>query len=216
MRDPHRPEDAPGEPLAIEALLYAGGELESDEAGRFEARLGEDQAAREALCQAVQFLHTCSGFAAPQPNPTYRDQVRRRFYPRPGILPWLTRRRAYRGHPALWSGLGAAVVLLLFGLTRGLTTQPPAAGNPPVARQAGPAEPPPQPAGANPSAEKRPAPPAASTEEARLWAQLHNSKHLTRARDEEVRRKTRAATLPRPAKTEERKPRVPGHPAAKH
>ena len=43
-------------PLSALALLYAAGELDEDEAAAFEKRLGEDQAVREALAQAVRLV----------------------------------------------------------------------------------------------------------------------------------------------------------------
>jgi anti-sigma-K factor RskA len=99
------------EPEAIDALalLYASGVLEDKAAAAFEQRLGEDQAARETLCQAVQLLHVLCLQPAVEPNPAYREEVRRRLrQQRP--------RNRYRGHPLLWAILGAAAaaVLLLF------------------------------------------------------------------------------------------------------
>src|SRR5205807_1060396 len=48
----------------------------------------------------------------PLPGAGYRDRVRSRLYPG-GLWAWLARRRAYRGHPALWAGAGAAAAAAL-------------------------------------------------------------------------------------------------------
>src|SRR5438046_2966156 len=101
------------ENLAARAFLYAGGELPEPEVAEFERQLGEDQAARDALCQAVQMISELDGFAAPAPAPSYREGVRSRLAPQraAGFIPagtsstarqpiWsrLASRRMYRGH----------------------------------------------------------------------------------------------------------------------
>jgi len=79
--------DAFGDRLALDpgltalALLYTNGELEADEAGAFETRLGVDQAAREALCQAVQLTLSLGGLAPPTPHFSYRERVREQLLP---------------------------------------------------------------------------------------------------------------------------------------
>src|SRR5262245_49426408 len=85
--------------LAALALLYACGEMDEPAAAAFERRLGEDQAAREALCQAVELNRDLAGLAALAPDPAYRGRVRRRL---------LSPSDAHRGHPALWAATGAA------------------------------------------------------------------------------------------------------------
>ncbi|HEY7308508.1 MAG TPA: hypothetical protein VH643_04000 [Gemmataceae bacterium] len=170
------------------AFLYVSGEMDAPEAAEFERRLGDEQLLRESLCRAVELLQTLEGLAPPVPRLHYRERVRRRL----GICgKWwqrLTRTRAYRGHPALWCGLGAAAALLAVSiLSRTLfatdqkpqtLTQAPAA---PVAKQTS------------------PIPPAAPLEEtdedmldiAEQWASMDNGDHLARAHEEELRRRDR-------------------------
>src|SRR5213080_840229 len=108
MRDAPDPPDSgePCEPLAFQALLYASEGLAEADAAAFERRLAEDQAAREALAQAVPLALALRGQAVSSPNPVYRSRVRRRLLPRPP-----------RVHPAVWTGLGAAAaVLVMLGL----------------------------------------------------------------------------------------------------
>jgi anti-sigma factor RsiW len=99
--------------LVVQALLYTNGELEGADAAGFEQRLGEDQAAREAVAEAVQLSLALDPHAAPGPDPSYRDQVRRRLGQRRSLWQWLSGRRAYRGHPVLWGSLGAAAAMLI-------------------------------------------------------------------------------------------------------
>jgi hypothetical protein len=111
--------------LAFQAFLYASGEMDGPEAALFETRLGEDQAARDALCQAVQLSYPQAGPFSLQPDPAYREQVRRRVQRRPGWWRWLTRKRSHRGHPAAWTGLG---VIAALGVTWALSQGWPAPG----------------------------------------------------------------------------------------
>src|SRR5262245_56468906 len=88
--------------LALQALLYASGELEGAQLSAFEQRLGEDQSTREALCQAVQMTLALKSHWPTRPSPAYRERVRQRLR---GRQPWwqaLTGKRSYRGHPAVW------------------------------------------------------------------------------------------------------------------
>src|SRR5262245_43763797 len=104
MRDstPRDPDDA----LAFQAYLYAGGELDGPEEAAFERRLGDDPAAREALCQAVRLSAGLGGRPPAVPGPAFRECVRRRLRRGPGG------RKGYPGHPALWGALGAAAAVL--------------------------------------------------------------------------------------------------------
>ncbi len=157
--------------LAFQALLYACDELDGAEAARFEARLGEDQTAREALCQAVQLAHAQTGAAPLRPDPAYRERVRQAVRAPGGVWRWLTGRRYSRGHPAAWSAIGAAAaVLLMVVLGFGGSSEAPAplAGVPAPRKT----EPPPKPAVTN---RPRPRPPATSTAEARAWAELQGN-----------------------------------------
>ncbi len=62
--------------LDIPALLYACGDMEPDEAAAFEARLADDQQARDALVNAIRLLAPLSENVGPGPD--YREIVRRR------------------------------------------------------------------------------------------------------------------------------------------
>jgi hypothetical protein len=172
--------------LALQALLYAGGELAAPEAAAFEARLGQDQEAQELLCQAVQIAHARAGLATPQPDPAYRRRVQDWLRPGRGWWGWLTARRSYPGHPAAWGGFGAAAsLLLMIGLAGGWPAScpcspPPAPGETGKSKWAPPGRSR-LPGGKDPDREAgRNLPPeqlssAASTEEARAWAELKAS-----------------------------------------
>lgn len=101
-----RPPDAE---LAVTALRYAAGAMPPAEAEAFEARLGDDQVARDALAEAVRLSAAASGAPAPTPDPLVRQAVAERLHPT-----WLSRlfpRRPYRGHPAVWAGLGGGLAV---------------------------------------------------------------------------------------------------------
>jgi hypothetical protein len=182
--------------LALLALLYAGAELDPERSTAFERLLGQDQAAREALALAAQLSR--SPATPSRPDPAYRRRARARL--RPSWWRRLIGPRSYRGHPLLWSGLGAAAALVL---------------TLPLPRLA-PPDPPPPPdnlvAQAFPGAhEARQGQPAAVGEMARTWATLNNHDHLSRAVAEEQRRRSRSEErrLPR---AEDRRSRLAGPP----
>ena len=54
--------------LAWQAFQYVAGELQSDELAAFEARLADDQAAREAVAEAVELGEAASLALQPQPT----------------------------------------------------------------------------------------------------------------------------------------------------
>jgi hypothetical protein len=176
--------DPPDPNLTALALLYAHGELDGAEVAAFEQRLGEDQSAREALCQAVQLSQTVGGQLPPTPDPAYRERVRlglsgRPVPPRPRSW-WhaLLRPRSYPGHPSAWLAAGAvAATLLVLG---GQAVLAPPAGSP-VAPEAQ----------VWPAPEPTAPPPDDTAEMARIWATLHNPDHLERVRADEQRRKQR-------------------------
>src|SRR5262245_900315 len=185
MREGHSPRDAGGE-VSLGPSLYVTGELDPAEAAEFEHRLGQDQSARDALCQAVQLSATLNRLSTVQPNPAYRERVRERLRQR-SCWSWLFGRRSYRGHPAIWSAGGAAAaVLLVIGLAQlpaALITQP----HPPLPEPRKVVEEEPVPA--------LPAelPQLAATHDiAARWADLHDTSRVTRAHDEEMRRKQRS------------------------
>lgn len=184
MRENHHHE--PDQALALQALLYAGGELDEVDAQAFEALLGADQSAREALAQAVQLSLTLDGQPA-RPDPSWRQRVRERLAG-PTLWQRFVGKRSYRGHPAAWSGLGAAAAVLLMLVTSHATPTPTVAHD-----------------------EKSPAP---TTEAANMWADLHNADHLEKAHAEENRRKTRVEER-RLAKFDDRKGKLHTMPSAK-
>lgn len=153
MRD--TPGTALAEPLLTEARRYAGGDLPPAGAVAFEQRLATDQAAREALCQAVRLAQAPDGPSALGPDPAYRDEVRRR----------LLGRTAYRRRPLLWGALGAAAALLLTFGTLGRLPLPPG--------------PPPGPTLATLSRARLPPTPAKMP---RLWSGWRHGGHLARCR----------------------------------
>ncbi|MCU0703876.1 MAG: hypothetical protein MUF18_07845 [Fimbriiglobus sp.] len=112
---PRTPIDAE---LSLAALRYAAGEMPPPEAEQFEARLGDDQVAREALAEAVRLSAAASGLPVPTPDHQIRAGAIDQLFPT-----WASRlfpSRRYRGHPLAWAGLGggvAAVVALAVGLT---------------------------------------------------------------------------------------------------
>jgi hypothetical protein len=170
------------------AFLYASGELDVAEKVDFERRLAEEQPLREALCRAVELMRTLEGLAPLVPAPAYRQRVRQRLGSSGALWRWLGQRRAYRGHPALWSGLGAAAALLaVLALPPDwMPKERPTPSAEPVAKEQSPAHEPETP---------REGPPALSTiEVAETWASLPNSEHLSRALEEENRRRDRRFT----------------------
>lgn len=167
MYEPDRQREQAADTLALTAFLYASGELDAAEAEAFEQRLGEDQAARAAVAQAVQLSLTAAGPTPPKPDPIYRQRVRQRLRPQSGLWRRLTGRRAYRGHPLAWSALGAAAaVLLLFGFFRGAPAPAPA-GVPPV----------PEPAPAVVATEA----PDSTSATAEAWARVKDNNSLWKA-----------------------------------
>jgi hypothetical protein len=104
--------EPPPNDLALQALLYASGELDEPDAALFERRLGEDQEAREALLLAVQNNLTVMGQPTVAPDPEYRDRVRQRLRQRKRLLRNHGQASAF-GPAALWCVLGAIVAVLL-------------------------------------------------------------------------------------------------------
>jgi hypothetical protein len=200
MRDAAYGDVTSEEAMNLQAFLYANGELEGAEAAAFEKRLAEDQAAREALCQAVSLSLTLNHQRKIGPDPSYRDRVRQRLR-RSGGWDWLLRPRTYRGHPALWSAVGAAAaVLLIMTLARlpaHLISQP----HPPLPQPREPEE------HVIPAPTPEPPQMAATEDMATIWANLHSTRNVTRAHDEEMRRKQRTDDRSRPIKPIERRPR---------
>jgi hypothetical protein len=164
-----------GDNLDALALLYANGEMDAAQAAEFERLVGEDQRAREALCQAVELARTLDGLPTPAPSPAYRARVRQRLLLQ-GTWARLTARR-YRGHPLVWAALSAAAVFLGVVLTNGLTSlaqhpdQALSAPTPPVEAQ-------------NPQPDLH--------ETTMIWSEIPKHERINRLREEEERRRTHA------------------------
>jgi hypothetical protein len=114
------------DPLSITALRYAARDLPPVESAAFEVRLGADQSARDALAEAVRLSAAALGRSAPAPMPGLRGLIADRVSPAASAVAGLFRRRAYRGHPMTWAGLGA--VTAAAAVTAGVwLADPPAA-----------------------------------------------------------------------------------------
>jgi hypothetical protein len=96
-------------PLLLQniALRYAARDLNPNETASFETRLATDQVARDALSEAVRLSAAALGQSPPAPHSSFRAAIRERLL---GWRPSWLARRAYRGHPLAWAGLGAATV----------------------------------------------------------------------------------------------------------
>src|SRR5262249_51650928 len=99
----HGPED-----LTLKALLYWEDELPEVEAEEVQKHLATDQAAQQALANAVELAHALAGRTSPRPDPAYRRRVRERLartVPKKSGRWWhlLAGKRAYRGHPLVWA-----------------------------------------------------------------------------------------------------------------
>jgi hypothetical protein len=111
MRDPNCTDPPADAALAVTALRYAAGDMTPADAEMFEARLADDQAARDALAEAVRLSAAASGLPAPTPDPLVRAAVAERL-----TATWVSRlfpRRPYRGHPAAWAALGGGMAAAL-------------------------------------------------------------------------------------------------------
>ncbi len=170
------------------AFLYVSGEMNATETVDFERRLSEEQPLREALGRAVELMRVLEGLSPAMPSPAYRPRVRERLRTTDSSWRWMGPRRTYRGHPALWSGLGAAaaVLAILAIAPHWMAKQRPAAPVEPVAKEQSPLR---------ESESPREISAALSTiEMAETWASLPNNEHLSRAVEEENRRRDRRLT----------------------
>ncbi len=98
------------------ALRYAARDLNAEETVAFEARLANDQDARDALSESVRLSAAALGQEPPTPHPSFRAAIRERLF---GWYPGWLARRAYRGHPLVWAGFGALAIAActVFGLS---------------------------------------------------------------------------------------------------
>lgn len=183
--------------LQATALRYAAGDLAPAEATAFEARLADDQSARDALSEAVRLSAAALGQAPPAPHRSYREAIRERLA---GWCPaWLSR-RAYRGHPFVWAGAGAVAVAActLVGLSLAggepiadAAVRKPASTEPPRAPTETVMVLPPVPHDAEALVSAAPPAPGCTDDcggsVAEIWAQLSTPEHVEKAHDEELR-----------------------------
>jgi hypothetical protein len=186
----------PDPTLQATALRYAAGDLSPDEVSAFEARLAEDQDARDALAEAVRLSAAAIGQKPPAPHPSFRTLIRARL----GLV-------SYRGHPLAWVGLGAAAVAACAIFAVSLPTRSNALEAEAAVRVA--------PAGLEvPQVVPRDAvaaqdagqagaenPPAGCGDErsvAEIWADLSSHDHVEKARDDEMRWRQRVRELSNP------------------
>lgn len=188
-------------PLALEALAlrYAANDLPAIQAAAFESLLATDQTARDALSEAVRLSAAALGQAPPAPDGSFRGVIRDRLRPLARWCPSWLARRAYRGHPVAWVGLG-----LVTAATAALTALA-IAGSPPGPEGVGPPgaveptslaviaqEPPPR--GPAPGSLLPPKPDVLATgghdatlKEAEIWAELSTTEHVEKAHEDEAR-----------------------------
>ncbi len=182
MRDPT---------LQSTALRYAAGDLAPDEVSAFEARLADDQGARDALAEAVRLSAAAIGQKPPAPHPAVRAFARARL----GL--------GYRGHPVAWAGLGAVVVAAcaLVAVALADRAAPEAATVAPATLPEAPA---PHPDPAPPVAPEAlvvvEPPPGACGERsvAEIWADLSNHDGVEKAHDDEMRWRQKVRDLAGP------------------
>ncbi|HEY2785231.1 MAG TPA: hypothetical protein VGJ05_09675 [Fimbriiglobus sp.] len=109
------------DPLSILALRYAARDLSVLETAAFEVRLATDKSAQDALAEAVRLSAAALGRPTPVPMTGIRGLIADRISPVGTAVAGLFCRRAYRGHPMAWAGLGAtaAAVAVTVGVWLG-------------------------------------------------------------------------------------------------
>jgi hypothetical protein len=193
---PVPPSAADDPALRTQALLYSFGELSEEEARRFEERLAQDQAAREALALAVQRCQRMAGHTPQGPGPDVRRKVLQRLRgtpsPAPAAVPpaaaVLPPARSERARPVVWALTGAAATLLVL-----------AVGALAPGRVAAPRPQPqkPEPVAADPNVLNKPVNEAGETLDvpleqiAEAWGSVPYSQHLTRTMQETQQRQGR-------------------------
>lgn len=189
--------------LQTAALRYAAGDLTADEAAAFEVRLGTDQEARDALAEAVRLSAAALGQHSPAPHSSFRAAIREQLtgWTWPGFA-----RRAYRGHPLAWAGIGATVVAActVIGLVLANREVAPARAPVPHARhplQESDPERPPAPLALNGALNDESDPSAVCNGEsngnsvAEIWAHLSTPDHVEKLHDLELRWRDKLRSL---------------------
>jgi hypothetical protein len=175
--------------LQAAALRYAADDLTPDEKAAFESRLEGDQSAREAVAEAVRLSAAALGQDAPTPDRSFRFSIRDTLRGCRSLLP----RRAYRGSPVFWTGVGLTAAVALFVFTNSEPAATPASETqaasvqPHVEVKPTPAVPEPKKNASTPRVPAKNADPRA----AEIWAELSTPDHLERVHDEELRRRQR-------------------------
>lgn len=162
MRDPT---------LQATALRFAAGDLSPAESEAFEARLATDEAAQDALAEAVRLSAAAIGQAAPAPHRSFRDRVRARVH-------------GSRFQPIAWVALGGVAVALaaVVGLQLSPPVPAPDVGIAPVEVHEVAVAPEPR---AVAVADEHP------PTMAEIWAELSTPDHVEKAHDDEIRRRQR-------------------------
>lgn len=190
------------------ALRYAARDLSPGAAAAFEARLAGDQDAREALAEAVRLSAAALGQAPPEPDRSFRALIRERLRLLAAYGPRWARRRAYRGHPLAWLGLGAGVVAAATLIALRLASPETAGPSVAAARTVAPLVL----AGSDPSRAPLPRavapgeagtaglpaarlPSASALKAAEIWAELSTPDHVEKDHDDEVRLRHRLRDL---------------------
>lgn len=173
--------------LQATALRYAAGDLAPADAAAFEARLADDQDARDALGEAVRLSAAALGQVDPEPHPSVRALLRAR-------LSWT------RARGLAWAAGGAAVVAVCTLVGLSLADRPAPAPPAPEAEAVPAAEVVLSPHEPDPAI---PDPDAASAAEpgrsvAEIWADLSTPEHVEKTRDDEARLRQRMHTLSHP------------------
>jgi len=197
-------QDIPDDRLNYDALLYAGNELDRDAAELFEERLATDQAARDALANAMQLTLLVAGRPT-KPDPQYREEVRSRFS-HPSWWGRFWKPRIRRGPALAWvavGGIAASVAIACWPIQPlpSPVTEPvvievverlPEPTIEAVVPIAVPTE---QVADATPI----PTPMGDMTSDAAaMWEEMSNSDHLQRVQEEELRRRAARDRVRRP------------------
>ena len=164
MRDPT---------LQATALRFAAADLTPAESEAFEARLATDEAAQDALAEAVRLSAAAIGQAAPAPHRSFRDSVRARV-------------RGSRFHPLAWAALGAVAVAV--AAVVGLQLSPSAHAPEVVPTRV---ESPEVAVAPQPRAVVAVADDAHQPTTAEIWAELSTPEHVEKAHDDEFRRRQR-------------------------
>lgn len=187
--------------LQATALRYAARDLSPSQCEAFEARLADDQSARDALAEAVRLSAAAIGQHGPEPDRGFRALIRERVH---GLTPnWLAR-HVYRGHPLAWAASGAAIVAAATLVALQLSGPFPVAQDPPQsAASAAPTSPAPSDRilAARPDVGSATEPVVAEVSDdstrkaAELWAELSTPDHVEKTHEDEARLHQRFKSL---------------------